>query len=444
MQFGFKLAPNRRNYCAIDMFDVECVTPKRRSNVWCISPVAVSKDTIESPPPGQPTSLDSRDSDESEVERLRVENAELRATIKRLECRLHDMEAERNTNDDNQEQNHDGADVPTTSEIDTEMATLQQQIDETSKTQHAAQDNCGQGQRQAKEPKDEELVQQLVSALGENDVKTRAALGARFSKYLKEHPDEDAKYKQISGSDVVNRKRAFRLEWASALLEKKSAVYSTTNSFTITDVSLGKYEPYDRILWFEGGGRDTESAKRASTNYMRNAFRMGGDMLRWNPMTERTDIYYVKVGRREELTRMWSKYTECRLELRFANTRSLSVVLAVSFVIYASGFERCLDKPATKCFFMCMCVYALIGPRPAAAGEDDSAAAAAGSSGGLDGAGKGIRRPPKRASVGDDADPKKPKPATSDGTSTHNYKGLLAKALATKKNTRRRLAPSQR
>lgn len=63
------------------------------------------------------------------------------------------------------------------------------------------------------------------------------------------------------------------------------------------------------------GGKDSEAAVAAAKRYAANAMKLGGAMLKWNPMTERTDIFYVETGKRQLFSQMWSKTKSQRQEI---------------------------------------------------------------------------------------------------------------------------------
>lgn len=77
---------------------------------------------------------------------------------------------------------------------------------------------------------------------------------------------------------------------------------------------LGRYMSLDRIIHKEGG-RHSRSAIVAGMKYARNAYRLGHDMLRWNPLTERVDIFYVEVGHRTQFDELWAKVQTSQVDV---------------------------------------------------------------------------------------------------------------------------------
>jgi hypothetical protein len=161
--------------------------------------------------------------------------------------------------------------------------------------------------RTSKKLEDVDLVSELSRAITGGDIGVRSALGARFTRMLKTSPEQAEAYKNCGGSaGVVEKKKQFRLQWAKDEYESKTTTREHVTSFKQVFGNLGTYMPVERIIHFEGGVAST-AAIQASVKYVEKALSMGGDMIRWNPMTERSDILYVCHTKRDEFATIFSK-----------------------------------------------------------------------------------------------------------------------------------------
>lgn len=157
----------------------------------------------------------------------------------------------------------------------------------------------------------EKLVAQLAAALAKEDVDTRSSLGQTFTKYLKDNPEKAAEYKALRcPGQTVELKRQFRLRWAEETRAQNcKKVKVKREEWKQIDREMGTYEPLERIIWLEGG-KEYASSVQAALIYVRKAVAMGGDWIRWNPMTERSDVLYLKKGFETEFLRSWAQYSE--------------------------------------------------------------------------------------------------------------------------------------
>ena len=88
--------------------------------------------------------------------------------------------------------------------------------------------------------------------------------------------------------------------------EQVCVVKTESESFAQVFTNYSKYMSIGRVIHKEGGSH-MSTIVVAGFCYAKNAFRMGGEMVRWNKMTDRTDIFYVEVCKRDEFERKWEK-----------------------------------------------------------------------------------------------------------------------------------------
>lgn len=185
-------------------------------------------------------------------------------------------------------------------------------------------------ERQAK-PGCEKLVRDIGKALDEGDVGCRTALGQQFSKWLKENPERAQEYKNMKapGSSTA-QKKAFRLQWATSLLDQKTEIVKTRlQEWENVDEELGTYEPFERIVYFEGG-RHSPAAVAAAIRYCCKAIAMKGKWLSVNEMTDRVDVLYVKKSFKKIFHDKWSLYQQQRMTVDTTSTSSTSGAAATA------------------------------------------------------------------------------------------------------------------
>ncbi len=184
------------------------------------------------------------------------------------------------------------------SSADAEVSELQLKLACVAQEQHEAD---RRGSERTALPGQEKLVERLQESLKNNDITPRSAIYQIFM-----NEKNGAAYKQC---DTHEKKKAFRLEWAKAALEKASVEVGRTKTEEWQDVSeeIGTYEPFDRIVWLEGGHQSPDAIAAAKL-YCEKALKMKGKWLSWNPMTERVDVLYVKVTHKSVFSRMWGIY----------------------------------------------------------------------------------------------------------------------------------------
>ena len=160
----------------------------------------------------------------------------------------------------------------------------------------------------------EKLVDQLREAIKLRDVNTRSALGQVFTDFLNTHPEEKHKYMEDIKANhkrgsVTEAKRRFRLQWAESTLEKWTVTKSACEEWNQIDEETGTYEPLEKIIEHEGG-MQSPSAVQAGLLYASKAMHMGGAWISWNPMTERTDILYVKKTMKTLFAKKWKIFKQ--------------------------------------------------------------------------------------------------------------------------------------
>ena len=98
------------------------------------------------------------------------------------------------------------------------------------------------------------------------------------------------------------------VRWCKLMLEENTTVSKMKQEkWKEVNEDVGTYKAFDRIVWLEG---NTASAVTAAINYVTKAMRMGGQWIHWNPMTERTDVLYVKKSHRSIFRSMWGMFCE--------------------------------------------------------------------------------------------------------------------------------------
>lgn len=74
------------------------------------------------------------------------------------------------------------------------------------------------------------------------------------------------------------------------------------------DISKGEYTCFSNIVRYEGGKEDP-AAVIAASNYCKKAIALGPPWVKWNNMTERMEILYVKDGVRDTFRKAWKMKT---------------------------------------------------------------------------------------------------------------------------------------
>jgi hypothetical protein len=167
-------------------------------------------------------------------------------------------------------------------------------------------DDAGPGVR-AKIPADQNYVEELTKAMESGTIGANGMLGTRFRRFMDSNAKDKADYDGIKGANSTRLKAEFRQRWAGTELKAKTIEKVESEVFSEVFSEFGKYIPLERVIYYEGGIQFASSVK-AAMNYAKNALRMGKDMLRYNTMTERTDLFYVQVGKRDEFTRAFARH----------------------------------------------------------------------------------------------------------------------------------------
>lgn len=147
------------------------------------------------------------------------------------------------------------------------------------------------------------------ACLETRDVTARTPAYQASSRWLAANPDKNEEYKQIKGlgANVFAEKKAFRLRWAEMKIQESTVSKVKKEEWQEVESEVGTYEPFDRIVFLEG---DTPAAVDAAMKYCNKAIKMGGPWVAWNPMTERTDVLYVKKSHTKVFARLWGLYCE--------------------------------------------------------------------------------------------------------------------------------------
>ena len=116
--------------------------------------------------------------------------------------------------------------------------------------------------------------------------------------------EEEKAYTKLSDRN----KTAFRSSWLKTRyndLVTKSKQH--LESWQIVDETIGLYMSVSKA-WMEEGGQpwDIEPTKLMC----RKLLQMGTPWSRWNPLTERSDIFYVRITHRERFVQSWTLFSE--------------------------------------------------------------------------------------------------------------------------------------
>jgi len=163
----------------------------------------------------------------------------------------------------------------------------------------------------ARKAKSQSFVEKLGACLEGGEVPSRGAIGNRFRSYLANDGEATAKYEKLGSlADPEFRKREFRMNWAKMEYKEQTVSAEHVEGFSAISEDFGVYCSVEKILFEEGGGKPTRGTYKAVANYVKNAIHLGGAMLRFNELTERTDIFYVRVQKREQFLESWKKITK--------------------------------------------------------------------------------------------------------------------------------------
>ena len=156
----------------------------------------------------------------------------------------------------------------------------------------------------------EKICEQLKEAMQAKDIDSRSSLGQKFQRFLKSSAEASEQYANLQEKGkTYDLKRRFRLKWAQTQWEKNTVqTKCKLQSWQTIDEESGTYEPFDRIIHFEGG-KESKPAVQAATLYVQKAKQMGGQWVMWNPMTERTDILYIKKSLKKVFQQKWDLYS---------------------------------------------------------------------------------------------------------------------------------------
>jgi len=106
----------------------------------------------------------------------------------------------------------EGKDTDTFLETDSHLKVFEENLN---KKAEEASNNAQKEMGQQVLPGCESFAKQINEALINKDVGARDPLGQRFSKFIKQNPEEAKKYASCGG---VTQKKQFKLQWASAKL----------------------------------------------------------------------------------------------------------------------------------------------------------------------------------------------------------------------------------
>jgi hypothetical protein len=169
---------------------------------------------------------------------------------------------------------------------------------------------AGAGERVAL-PGMDRRASELQTMLDSGDVDVRSGAGQRFAAWLKANPSKQAEYAAIKApGKTTTLKKQWRLKFAAMELDGITEVgRSKLEQYQVCNEDDGSYEPFENIVVAEGG-KDSPAAWQAASRYVEKAMQLAGQWLSYNPMTERTDILYIKRKRRSVFSTAWSLYEQ--------------------------------------------------------------------------------------------------------------------------------------
>ena len=157
------------------------------------------------------------------------------------------------------------------------------------------------------------FMQQLQDALSADEVGLRTSAGQSFAQYLRTNPDAKAKCDVLKTPGETQRlKKEFRLNWAKDNLEAITVLrHRQEESWSRVHGVHVVYMPSEQIVQ-EEGGETSPAAVKAATLYAMKALAMGGEWIRYNVMTERTDILYLQYPHDSTFSPNWSRFLEAK------------------------------------------------------------------------------------------------------------------------------------
>ena len=132
-------------------------------------------------------------------------------------------------------------------------------------------------------------------------IRTGSALSQRIMRALT--PAEKVEYDALGKKH--DKKSEWRRKWAATRYEQILNEKTKTETWSITDTSVGTYMSFSKII-DEEGHRDNIGDVKAAQNYVLACAAMAGRWVSWNVMTRRYDYLYIRKGSREEFNKSWS------------------------------------------------------------------------------------------------------------------------------------------
>lgn len=159
----------------------------------------------------------------------------------------------------------------------------------------AAKERDEEEQDSAETPEEKEMKHSMDSGAG-----LRTKLGIRFSR-----DPSGALHPQYNGNR--EEKLRFRQEWAQAKLQEIVQVREKRTAYKSIDKKKGVYRPFS-MIWKHQGGKDDLGALEAAKNICERCVAMGGNWVRFNPLSRRAEFLDLEVSWQEEFERSWSLY----------------------------------------------------------------------------------------------------------------------------------------
>lgn len=153
-------------------------------------------------------------------------------------------------------------------------------------------------------------------------VDIRSKHGQRFSRAV--DGGKSAEYKVLTTME----KQAFRKSWAKCQFEKAMALKTKEKSWRKVDISKGSYLPLSVIIREEGADDD---AIKASYEYIKACWAMGGLWRKFNKMTKRMEWLYMRQEVHEIYEESWRLYEEYHDKQRQPTLSSATDVAAATF-----------------------------------------------------------------------------------------------------------------
>ena len=157
-----------------------------------------------------------------------------------------------------------------------------------------------EGEAEADAGKPSESEQELSDWIAGGSI--RSKWGTRFARAA-----DGGKSDEYTGNR--EQKARFRREWAETQLKELRRVRERRSSYKKVDTRKGTYKPFSMLYKSQGGPEDP-GALKAAKNIASRCIAMGGNWVRFNPMSRRCEFLDLEIGFEELFEESWSLYEE--------------------------------------------------------------------------------------------------------------------------------------